>query len=80
MTSGVVEKVTAFIIRERAGERQLLLFEHPNAGVQIPAGTVEEGESPDVGIILNMTIPFGTTGYMTPDTKTPNCSRSIRII
>lgn len=36
----VLEKVTAFITRGR----DLLLFEHPNAGIQIPAGTVEDGE------------------------------------
>lgn len=39
-----VHKVTAFITRESEDGRQLLLFQHPTAGVQIPAGTVEEGE------------------------------------
>lgn len=42
---GIIEKVTAFITR-KAG-RDLLLFEHPNAGVQIPAGTVEDDETPE---------------------------------
>lgn len=37
----MLEKVTAFIIRD---QRDLLLFEHPYAGIQIPAGTVEPGE------------------------------------
>ena len=41
----IVHKVTAFITRESKNGQQLLLFRHPNAGVQIPAGTVEEGES-----------------------------------
>lgn len=40
-----VHKVTAFITRQgRQGQPQLLLFQHPQAGVQIPAGTVNEGE------------------------------------
>ena len=47
MASGVIEKVTAFVTRQWEGERQLLLFKHPYAGVQIPAGTVEVGESPE---------------------------------
>ncbi len=42
--SEVVQKVTAFIVRERDGVRELLVFKHPTAGIQIPAGTVEEGE------------------------------------
>ena len=40
----VIQKITAFIIRERNGIRELLVFKHPTAGVQIPAGTVEENE------------------------------------
>lgn len=43
-----IQKVTAFITRERgsAGARagELLVFRHPTAGIQLPAGTVEEGE------------------------------------
>jgi 8-oxo-dGTP pyrophosphatase MutT (NUDIX family) len=43
----VLGKVTTFITRERKGLLELLLFEHPNAGIQIPAGTMEEGEVPE---------------------------------
>ena len=40
-----VHKVTAFITRTgHEGQPQLLLFRHPLAGIQIPAGTVEVGE------------------------------------
>ncbi|MBN1287486.1 MAG: NUDIX domain-containing protein [Anaerolineae bacterium] len=45
--SGIVEKVTAFITRGQ----ELLVFEHPNAGVQIPAGTVEVGEAPEAAAL-----------------------------
>jgi len=46
----VVQKVTAFIVRERSGVRELLVFKHPTAGVQIPAGTVEEGEDIETAV------------------------------
>lgn len=39
-----LEKVTAFILRQRPSGPEVLLFEHPTAGIQVPAGTVEEGE------------------------------------
>ena len=46
MNAASLEKVTAFILHQEHGETELLLFEHPTAGIQIPAGTVEEGEDP----------------------------------
>ncbi|MCP4542722.1 MAG: NUDIX domain-containing protein [Chloroflexi bacterium] len=46
-----IEKVTAFITRRSPNGHDLLLFEHPNAGIQIPAGTVEDGETPEQAII-----------------------------
>ncbi len=39
-----IEKVSAFITQERNGVKMLLVFKHPNAGIQIPAGSVEVGE------------------------------------
>jgi 8-oxo-dGTP pyrophosphatase MutT (NUDIX family) len=48
--SRIVEKVTAFITRPSEGGHDLLLFQHPNAGVQIPAGTVEGGETPEAAV------------------------------
>jgi 8-oxo-dGTP pyrophosphatase MutT (NUDIX family) len=41
----LLEKVTAFVTRRAASGIELLLFRHPFAGIQIPAGTVEEGET-----------------------------------
>lgn len=40
-----VEKVTVFVMGQREGVDALLFLYHPNAGVQLPAGTVEAGES-----------------------------------
>ncbi len=48
--NGVIEKVTAFVTRERDGVRELLVFKHPKAGIQIPAGTVEDGENPETAV------------------------------
>ena len=48
--SKVVQKVTAFIIRERNGVKELLVFKHPTAGVQIPAGTVEKDEDIETAV------------------------------
>jgi 8-oxo-dGTP pyrophosphatase MutT (NUDIX family) len=42
---GRSRKVTAFITRGRGAGAQLLVFRHGASGVQVPAGTVEEGES-----------------------------------
>ena len=46
----VVQKVTAFIVRERNDIRELLVFKHATAGIQIPAGTVEEGEDLETAV------------------------------
>ena len=48
--SGVVQKVTAFIVREKSGIKELLVFKHPTAGIQIPAGTVEAGEDLETAV------------------------------
>ncbi|WP_051620945.1 NUDIX domain-containing protein [Paenibacillus sp. UNC451MF] len=40
----VLGKVTCFITRECDSGTELLLFQHPNAGIQLPAGTVELNE------------------------------------
>jgi ribosomal protein S18 acetylase RimI-like enzyme/8-oxo-dGTP pyrophosphatase MutT (NUDIX family) len=46
-----LEKVTAFVLRRVEGAPSLLLFEHPHAGTQIPAGTVEIGETPEAAVV-----------------------------
>ncbi len=48
--NNVVQKVTAFIIREDSGVRELLVFKHPTAGIQIPAGTVEDCEDVETAV------------------------------
>lgn len=46
-----IAKVTAFITRPGTQEIELLVFQHPQAGVQLPAGTVEPGEAPEDAVL-----------------------------
>ena len=57
-----VEKVTAFVTRERNGVRELLLFRHPTAGIQIPAGTVDDGETPEAAVMREVYEETGLRG------------------
>ncbi|OGO27546.1 MAG: hypothetical protein A2136_06940 [Chloroflexi bacterium RBG_16_54_11] len=41
-----IHKVTCFVTRKGSRGNELLLFRHPSAGIQIPAGTVEINEDP----------------------------------
>ena len=44
------QKVQCYITREHGGETQVLVFEHldhPTAGIQVPAGSIEPGETPE---------------------------------
>ncbi len=57
----VVEKVVAYVTRGR----RLLVFRYvhePAAGVQVPAGTVEPGESPDVAVLREAQEETGLEG------------------
>ena len=61
MIAEYLYKVTAFVTRSDPGGKQLLLFRHPNAGIQIPAGTVEEGETPEVAVLREVAEETGLT-------------------
>ncbi len=61
MIAQFLPKVTAFVTRSGADGRQLLLFHHPTAGIQIPAGTVEEGESPEAAVLREVAEETGLT-------------------
>jgi 8-oxo-dGTP pyrophosphatase MutT (NUDIX family) len=44
---GFLKKVVIYVTRQRKGQTELLVFEHrdhPAAGLQVPAGTVDPGE------------------------------------
>jgi 8-oxo-dGTP pyrophosphatase MutT (NUDIX family) len=47
----MIEKVTGFVTCNTQADTELLLIQHPNAGIQIPAGTVEENETPEDAVL-----------------------------
>lgn len=59
--SKTIDKVTAFITRKSRDGHELLLFEHPHAGIQIPAGTVEDQETPKEAVIREVAEETGLT-------------------
>jgi 8-oxo-dGTP pyrophosphatase MutT (NUDIX family) len=56
-------KVTAFVVRAAPGGPELLLFQHPYAGIQIPAGTIEPGESPEAAALREAGEETGLTEF-----------------
>lgn len=54
----LVEKVVGYITRNRRAEKELLVFDHDekflDAGVQVPAGTLELGETTSQSILREM--------------------------
>lgn len=57
----IVGKVTAFITRRRNDATELLVFRHPYAGIQVPAGTVELGESIEAALLREVQEESGLT-------------------
>lgn len=51
MGGRVVGKVTAFVTRAGPAGPEVVVFDHPFAGVQLPAGTLEPGEDPPTGAL-----------------------------
>jgi 8-oxo-dGTP pyrophosphatase MutT (NUDIX family) len=51
MSAEIVGKVTAFITRDTDVGRELLVFRHPDAGIQLPSGTMEAGETPEAAML-----------------------------
>jgi len=47
LSGQALRKVTAFVTRKSGGGEDVLLIETSHAGVQFPAGTVEDGEDPE---------------------------------
>ena len=46
-----LNKVTAYVTRNGKNGKELLVFQHPSTGLQLPAGTVEDGEEPAVAVV-----------------------------
>ncbi len=56
-----MDKVTAFIVGDGPAGRELLILQHPHAGLQLPAGTVEPGETPVDGALREAQEESGLT-------------------
>jgi 8-oxo-dGTP pyrophosphatase MutT (NUDIX family) len=60
-------KVTSFIVRAgEHGRPEVLLIAHPNAGIQAPAGTVEDGETPEAAALRETGEETGLDGFGAP--------------
>ncbi len=59
------EKAYAYITRNAAQTRQLLVFEHAkeDAGVQVPKGTIEDGEDPREAVVREVREESGLTEF-----------------
>ena len=64
-----LEKVTAFVTRKSPSPYSavpmplnLLLFQHPTAGIQFPAGTVEDGEPLEAAVLREVAEETGVSG------------------
>ncbi|HWI63289.1 MAG TPA: NUDIX domain-containing protein [Symbiobacteriaceae bacterium] len=58
------QKVQAYITRETPSGLQLLVFEHadfPDAGIQVPAGSIDPGETPDHAVLRETLEEAGLT-------------------
>ena len=80
----ILEKVTPFITRRAPGGLELLVFQHPTAGVQLPAGTVEIGEDPAAAALreaqeesglreLRLVCAIGQQEHLLPETDVAVC-------
>jgi 8-oxo-dGTP pyrophosphatase MutT (NUDIX family) len=63
-----IKKAYGYITRNHDGRPQVLVFQHPilEAGIQIPKGTVEEGESPEAAVVREMREETGLTDLGEP--------------
>ena len=57
-----IGKVTGIVSRQGIAGPELLLLEHPYFGNQFPAGTMEEGESPEDAVLREVAEETGLTG------------------
>lgn len=57
----VVPKVCAGVLRRVGGRVELLVFEHPNGGIQLPKGGLDHGEEPTAGALRELYEETGLT-------------------
>lgn len=57
-----VDKAVPIVLRTVLGQIEILVFEHPLAGVQLVKGTVEAGERPASAAVRELAEESGLTG------------------
>jgi 8-oxo-dGTP pyrophosphatase MutT (NUDIX family) len=50
----IIDKAVAAVVRQNGAAAELLVFRHPLAGVQLPKGTVEPGETPAEAVLREL--------------------------
>ena len=66
MAQRCVEKVVAYVVEKQ----RLLVFAHPmhpDAGLQVPAGTVESGETPTAAVLRELREETGLSEFGEPE-------------
>lgn len=62
MAVKTVRKVCGCLLRRGSSGPQLLVFEHPDAGVQLPKGGLEPDEDPETGVLRELLEETGLHG------------------
>ncbi len=62
----VVRKACACVLRDVDGETDLLVFDHPHAGTQLPKGTVKPHEDPSQAVQRELAEETGVSTVGTP--------------
>ena len=80
-----LNKVTAYVTRKDGTDKELLVFQHPTAGLQLPAGTVEEGERPEAAVLREVVEETGLENVKlirllsVEETVIPEGQRAVRL-
>ena len=61
----LVRKACACLLREGAQGTEVLVFDHPFAGTQLPKGTVELGEQPESAVVRELAEETGVVATVT---------------
>lgn len=61
----LVRKACACLLREGGQGTEVLVFDHPVAGTQLPKGTVEVGEHPEVAVVRELAEETGVVATVT---------------
>lgn len=81
--TSALRKVTAYITRRCSNGKEVLVFRHPLAGLQLPAGTVEDGQSPADAVLREVEEETGIAGariiteLLVEETTVPDHQRAV---